>query len=47
MVRTPLRESERIEYELVPVFKKIVARLGSRPRLVADRADLVPANRVD
>jgi len=25
MVRTPLRESERIEYELVPVFKKIAA----------------------
>jgi len=35
------------EYELAPVFKKMDAslgRLGSGPRLVADRADVVQAN---
>ena len=32
-----------------PVFKndRLVGRLGSGPRLVTDRADVVPANMVD
>jgi len=32
----------------VPVFKnaRLVGQLGSRPRLVADRAEVVPAKRV-